>query len=45
MDEVFGAQGLAAADQKRQDEINKRLGLDAYDDPSDVHIHENDEKA
>ena len=35
MDEVFGSVGLAAADQQRQDEINKRIGLDAYDDDYD----------
>jgi sugar porter (SP) family MFS transporter len=31
MDEVFGAQGLAAADLKRQAEIGRRIGLSAYD--------------
>ncbi|KAH8100815.1 general substrate transporter [Cristinia sonorae] len=46
MDDVFGAQGLAAADSERQQAINKRLGLDAYDNPSDVQVHEKgDEKA
>ena len=32
MDEVFGSVGLAAADQARQDEINRRIGLTAYDE-------------
>ncbi|TCD65240.1 hypothetical protein EIP91_002948 [Steccherinum ochraceum] len=46
MDEVFGAQGLAAADQERQEAINKRIGLNAYDAPSEIHDDEhNDEKA
>lgn len=31
MDDVFGSSGLAAADQQRQDDINKRIGLDAFD--------------
>ena len=31
MDEVFGAQGLAAADLRRQAEINDRIGLSAYE--------------
>jgi len=45
MDDVFGAQGLAVADQARQDAISKRIGLDAYDDPSEVREHSTDEKA
>lgn len=32
MDEAFGAQGLAAADLRRQAEISDRIGLSAYDD-------------
>lgn len=32
MDDVFGSVGLAAADQQRQAEINKAIGLSAYDD-------------
>lgn len=39
MDEVFGSVGLAAADQARQEEINKAIGLTAYDD-----AHSNHEK-
>jgi len=35
MDEVFGAEGLAAADMQRQAEINKKIGLTAYDDASE----------
>ncbi|KZT02553.1 general substrate transporter [Laetiporus sulphureus 93-53] len=35
MDEVFGAQGLAAADQERQLAIEKRIGLDQYNFTSD----------
>ena len=31
MDVVFGSVGLAAADQARQDEINRSIGLAAYD--------------
>lgn len=31
MDEVFGSVGLAAADQARQEEINRTIGLSAYD--------------
>lgn len=31
MDEVFGTVGLAAADTQRLADINKRIGLDAYD--------------
>ena len=31
MDEVFGAQGLAAADLRRQADINDRIGLSAYE--------------
>ena len=45
MDDVFGSEGLAAADLERQNAINKRLGLDAYDDPSEVHDEHADEKA
>lgn len=30
MDEVFGSQGLAAADEERQQAIHRRIGLDAY---------------
>ncbi|KAI0685327.1 general substrate transporter [Cytidiella melzeri] len=33
MDEVFGAEGLAAAELQRHDEISNRLGLFAYDQP------------
>ena len=36
MDDVFGSSGFAAADQQRQEEINRRIGLDAYDD-DDTH--------
>ena len=32
MDDVFGSVGLAVADQQRQADINKRIGLSAYDD-------------
>ncbi|KIP07658.1 hypothetical protein PHLGIDRAFT_105427, partial [Phlebiopsis gigantea 11061_1 CR5-6] len=32
MDDVFGFVGLAAADQARQDDINRTIGLSAYDD-------------
>ena len=39
MDEAFGSVGLAAADQARQDEINRTIGLSAYDD-----VHESHEK-
>ena len=44
MDEVFGAQGLAAADLQRQAEISKRLGLSAYDHdaPSPVEKYDGD---
>lgn len=35
MDDVFGAEGLAAADQERQSAIEKRIGLDQYDFVSD----------
>lgn len=46
MDEIFGSQGLAAADQERQDAINHRIGLTKYDrDPSDIHEADLDEKA
>lgn len=31
MDEVFGTVGLAAADTQRLADINKRIGLDAFD--------------
>ena len=37
MDEVFGSVGLAAADQARQDEINKRSGLTAFFEEDDMH--------
>lgn len=37
MDDVFGSVGLAAADQQRQAEINKRIGLDAFDEPDYDH--------
>jgi hypothetical protein len=37
MDEVFGSAGLATADQQRQADINKRIGLAAYDEPE---VHE-----
>lgn len=30
MDDVFGSQGLAVADQERQLAIEKRIGLDQY---------------
>ncbi|KAI0714342.1 general substrate transporter [Cerioporus squamosus] len=33
MDEVFGSAGLAAAEHERFTEIEKRIGLDAYNDP------------
>lgn len=29
---MFGSVGLAAADQARQDDINRTIGLSAYDD-------------
>ena len=32
MDEVFGSVGLAAADQERQEAINRRIGLTTYDE-------------
>ncbi|KAK7690940.1 hypothetical protein QCA50_006043 [Cerrena zonata] len=45
MDEIFGSQGLAAADQERQEAINHRIGLSKYDrDPSDIHEHDVSEK-
>lgn len=34
MDEVFGAQGLAAADLQRYADISKRIGLSSYDEPA-----------
>ncbi|KAI0784525.1 general substrate transporter [Abortiporus biennis] len=37
MDIVFGSEGIAAADQQRQDAIARRIGLSAYDDPTDIH--------
>ncbi|KAI0070423.1 sugar transporter [Panus rudis PR-1116 ss-1] len=37
MDEVFGSEGIAAADAERQEAINKRIGLSQYDAPSEVH--------
>ena len=37
MDEVFGSVGLAAADQARQEEINRAIGLTAYDDAHSSH--------
>ncbi|RPD74684.1 general substrate transporter [Lentinus tigrinus ALCF2SS1-7] len=33
MDEVFGSAGMAAGEHQRFTEIEKRIGLDAYDDP------------
>lgn len=45
MDEIFGSQGLAAADQERQEAINYRIGLSKYDrDPVDIHEHDVSEK-
>ncbi len=31
MDEAFGSVGLAVADARRQEAINKSIGLSAYD--------------
>ncbi|THH33222.1 hypothetical protein EUX98_g993 [Antrodiella citrinella] len=46
MDDVFGAHGFAIRDQARHDAISKRIGLDTYDDPSEIHEHvPADEKA
>lgn len=36
MDEVFGSAGLAAGEHARFAEIERRIGLDAYNDP-DTH--------
>ncbi|CAL1716172.1 unnamed protein product [Somion occarium] len=45
MDEVFGSVGLVAADQERQEDINRRIGLTQYDrEPSDIHEDKIDEK-
>ena len=48
MDEVFGSVGLAASDMQRQAEINKAIGLSAYDDEHerrDVDSYDKEEKA
>ena len=34
MDEVFGSAGMAANEHQRFLEIEKRIGLDAYNDPN-----------
>lgn len=48
MDEVFGSVGLAAADMQRQAEINRAIGLSAYDEDSherrEVDSYEKEEK-
>ncbi|EJF64753.1 general substrate transporter [Dichomitus squalens LYAD-421 SS1] len=33
MDEIFGSVGLVAGEQQRLEEIERRIGLDAYNDP------------
>ena len=33
MDEIFGSAGLAAGEQERLEAIERRIGLDAYNDP------------
>ncbi|KAM5530407.1 hypothetical protein V8D89_015918 [Ganoderma adspersum] len=33
MDEIFGSAGLAAGERQRLEDIEKRIGLDAYDHP------------
>lgn len=33
MDEVFGSAGMAAGENQRFLEIERRIGLDAYNDP------------
>ncbi|GJE88676.1 MFS general substrate transporter [Phanerochaete sordida] len=48
MDEVFGSVGLAASDLQRQEEINRAIGLSAYDDEHehrDVDSYDKEEKA
>ena len=42
MDEIFGSAGLAAGEQERILAIEKRIGLDAYNDPS--HASPSEEK-
>ena len=48
MDDVFGSQGLAIAEQERQAAINQRIGLTQYDDisekASDIHEEHAPEK-
>ena len=33
MDEIFGSAGLAAGEQERLEASERRIGLDAYNDP------------
>ncbi|KAI0787717.1 general substrate transporter [Fomes fomentarius] len=44
MDEVFGSAGMAAGEHQRFIEIEKRIGLDAYNDPDANHAGSVDEK-
>ena len=44
MDEVFGSAGMAAGEHQRFLEIEKRIGLDAYNDPDPNRAPSVDEK-